>query len=388
MKTFGSVLEANKGIGPGFDFARLFLAFAVLAWHSLLVLPGGYTSAIFDSPMWLANYAILPMFFGLSGFLVAGSAERLSLKNFALNRGLRIFPALIVEILLSAFVLGVIFTTLPLKEYFTNWLFYKYFLNIVGKINYLLPGVFEANPYPGIVNGSLWTVPFEILCYLVLGALMYTKLFKNAWVVLAVAIVSVFIGITIDQLHELIPNSVVMQSVWRVYNGSRKGALLLPCFLLGVLAFRCRNRIPFNWPTLLLSAAAMLALAFLGSEKMSPIILAFCAPIMVYIVCYVGLLKIPKIPYYHTGDYSYGIYLYAFPIQQALVLLFPGLTSLVLHLLFSIVLVTIFASFSWHVIEKPILGLRKKFSFTAKLHGVGVDKDESKLKPASKSVRA
>ncbi|MBZ9794740.1 hypothetical protein LB556_03560 [Mesorhizobium sp. ES1-4] len=89
-------------------------------------------------------------------------------------------------------------------------------------------------------------------------------------------------------------------------------------------------------------------------------------PVVAYATVYIGLSPIPRIPIYDRGDYSYGIYLYGYPFQQALVSLFPRLTSPWLHFGISLVLVTGVAMLSWHFIEKPTLGLRKKYSFTAR----------------------
>jgi peptidoglycan/LPS O-acetylase OafA/YrhL len=89
-------------------------------------------------------------------------------------------------------------------------------------------------------------------------------------------------------------------------------------------------------------------------------------PVVIYIMVYVGMLRIPPLPVYHRGDYSYGVYLYGYPVKQVIVTLFPAITSPLLHSAISLPLVTLVAKFSWHCIEKPILRLRKKFSFTAR----------------------
>jgi peptidoglycan/LPS O-acetylase OafA/YrhL len=82
--------------------------------------------------MWFVGYSILPMFFALSGFLVSASALRLPLREYILNRAFRIMPALGVDVALSALVLGPLFTTLALVEYFTSSGFFVYFFNIIG----------------------------------------------------------------------------------------------------------------------------------------------------------------------------------------------------------------------------------------------------------------
>src|SRR5260370_16315295 len=101
MKTIGSVLEGNRGIGKGFDFLRIFLATLIVLNHSFLIIEGDYHS--FDTyKLWPIFSNIVPMFFALSGFLITGSAQRLKLKDFLINRGIRIVPALTLDILVSS----------------------------------------------------------------------------------------------------------------------------------------------------------------------------------------------------------------------------------------------------------------------------------------------
>jgi len=113
------------------------------------------------------------MFFALSGFLVAGSLERSKTTlTFIGLRLIRIYPALAVEVALSAFLIGMAVTAFPLVTYFQDPLFLKYLLNVIGDIHYNLPGVFENNPVPKIVNAQLWTVPVELMCYVALTVLV------------------------------------------------------------------------------------------------------------------------------------------------------------------------------------------------------------------------
>jgi peptidoglycan/LPS O-acetylase OafA/YrhL len=80
-------------------------------------------------------------------------------------RAIRIFPALFVEVILSALILGPLVTTLPPQLYFSDPLFFNYLLNAIGDVHFLLPGVFADNPWPRVVNGQLWTIPYELYCY-------------------------------------------------------------------------------------------------------------------------------------------------------------------------------------------------------------------------------
>jgi peptidoglycan/LPS O-acetylase OafA/YrhL len=164
MRTIRSVLEVNRGIGKGFDFLRIFLATLIVLNHSFLIVDGDYNT-IAAYKLWPIFSSIVPMFFALSGFLITGSAQRLKLKDFLINRGIRIIPALAVDILVATLLVGTLLTTEPLPDYFADRRFSHYFLNICGFINYELPEVFASNPDKATVNGSLWTIPFEIGCY-------------------------------------------------------------------------------------------------------------------------------------------------------------------------------------------------------------------------------
>ena len=107
------------------------------------------------------------VFFFYGGFLICKSLDRLQDgKKFFIARIKRIFPPLIVVVMLSAFVMGHMLTTLPLKQYFTEVGTYKYLLNGILIPVHTLPGVFENNVYGAAVNGSLWTLPIEFASYI------------------------------------------------------------------------------------------------------------------------------------------------------------------------------------------------------------------------------
>ncbi|ANN60778.1 acyltransferase [Mesorhizobium loti] len=366
MRTMGEVLDRNKGIGPGFDFLRIALAMSVLFAHSFLIAEGEkfqYSTP----PLALMHASIIPMFFTLSGFLITGSALRLRLKDFILNRGMRIVPALVMDIFFAAIVIGPIFTTLSLREYFSTYEFLSYFANIVGLIHYVLPGVFESNPFPNTVNGSLWTVPFEIGCYAIMALIILTHLLKRPRILLCAALVFAVL-VFISLAYEWVP----FGGEGRIFTATNHflksdGRTLYVYFLAGILLYLFRNKIPFH-PAIFGTAILLFFLAafdvFAALPQMPVKLLLI--PIVAYVTVYVGLSPIPRIPIYGRGDYSYGIYLYGYPFQQALVTLFPKLTSPWLHFGISMVLVTGVAMLSWHFIEKPTLGLRRKYSFTAR----------------------
>jgi peptidoglycan/LPS O-acetylase OafA/YrhL len=165
-------LDATKGRPTGFDYLRIILALGVIVAHAFPLSYGiQYAYQLERTPLGGFQAWIVPMFFALSGFLVAGSLERNPIGVFVGLRVIRIAPALAVEVTLSALLLGPLLTTVPLAHYFADPKFRSYFLNMLGDIHYLLPGVFHSNPYPDIVNGQLWTVPVELRCYITLTIL-------------------------------------------------------------------------------------------------------------------------------------------------------------------------------------------------------------------------
>jgi peptidoglycan/LPS O-acetylase OafA/YrhL len=139
-------------------------------------------------------------------------------------------------------------------------------------------------------------------------------------------------------------------------------SLLYIYFVTGSLAYVLRHRIPMN-STCAAVAALTITAVYLFPDTLGDDI---ALPALVYLTVAIGASDIPAIPLYSGGDYSYGIYLYGFPLQQSLVQIFPGRFTPMTHFMASIILVTAFAMASWHLFEKPILRVRRKFSFTAR----------------------
>jgi peptidoglycan/LPS O-acetylase OafA/YrhL len=270
-----------------------------------------------------------------------------------INRGMRIFPALFIEIAMSAIIIGAIFTNLPTLEYYSNGKTWRYFTNVFGLINYHLPGVFAKNP-KDTVNWSLWTVPYELGCYAIMGALMVLKLLRHPIAILGICVA--FLGLAFFNLPVI----------------SGLGSRLYVSFLLGIAAYLYRDRIPYS-PRLFAGCVAFCAALSLlrpAPWMTIPLLNLIVGPMAVYITIFIGHTRIPRLPIYGRGDYSYGVYLYGNPIQQSVRAALPWTNNAWLNLLFSVPLITLFAMFSWHCLEKQALKLRKRFSFVARVRGV------------------
>jgi peptidoglycan/LPS O-acetylase OafA/YrhL len=343
--TAGQIMDRHRGAGPGFDTLRIALSLTILVYHAKQIVlgrhPDNYPVAFI--PLILA---LVPIFFCLSGFLVTGSALRTqSVRQFLANRSLRIFPALTVEVILSALVLGPLITAVSLEDYFFNKRFLSYFGNIIGRVRMHLPGVFLDNPIPSIVNQSLWTLQPEFYCYLLMTALMLSKI--------------VYRRTLLTVLYAILTISLSFQS-WRTGFGNPSdvfpGYVIVYYFLAGVVAFHWNRHIPINFPLFLVSAVSAYILIT------APVMMFLASVPIAYCTIYLGMLHIPLIYPFNKGDYSYGIYLFNFPIQQTIVHFFPSTSNWWLLLLVSIPLTTLFAALSWRWVEKPTLKLKHHFS--------------------------
>jgi peptidoglycan/LPS O-acetylase OafA/YrhL len=332
----------------GFDYLRLILATGVIFFHSM-DLTAGYNVAHHDFGGILVplDDAILPLFFALSGFLVAGSLERsATIISFLGLRVIRLMPALLLETCLSALAIGLYFTTLSASTYLAQPEFFAYFLNIFGDIHYILPGVFTHNPNQ-YVNGQLWTIPWELQCYLAIAIISILRLTRSktlfitllATATAAIWAAHVFLGP--DRLdHKMSGLSI-------------PGIVLVESFLYGIALYLFREQIPWNRRLFQLCLILMLglstaAIGFWGIYAM--------APAAAYVAAYTGLLSPRRTAIVATGDYSYGVYLYGFPVEQALIALkrqpWPITFIETLAITFAL------AILSWHLIEKHAARLR------------------------------
>ncbi len=301
-----------------FDWLRL-LAAGMVIFHHLYPLSGRAPPAFFA-----ADYGALGVgvFFVISGYLVSGSLQRsASIGDYLKKRLLRIEPGLIVSLLVTALVFGAFATTLPLRAYFASpqvWL-YVARNTLLYPVDYALPGVFATNPFPAVVNGSLWTLRLEFSCYLALAGLAAVRLLRPG-VVGGLLIVAAAALIALKLIWPPEAGWLRLADV-AVLNGY--------LFLGGVWLHLREGRSP--WWAL---AAALLLLA-------TPL-WALGLPLVVLTL---ARTPAPRAP----ADLSYGLYIYAFPIQQMLA------AHGALSLWASLALTLPFAAASWFLVEKPAL---------------------------------
>lgn len=341
MTTIADRILTTGGRSTGFDYMRLSLAFGIVLWHTFPLSYGAQFSDNFQASLWRPAIAFLvPMFFALSGFLVAGSLERSpTMITFLGLRVIRILPALFVEVTLSALILGPLLTVIPLSDYFSSAVFAHYFLNIVGNIHYALPGLFLHNPVPNVVNGQLWTVPWELKCYITLTVLALIGIAKTKRPLLIITIATCIASWAYSLFHP----ADLTQGV--------PGVALIPCFLGGVIFYNMKSTIPWSGKIALACAVISIVLLLVGGDY-------FVGFPLAYLTVYLGLLNPRKLSVLKGADYSYGVYLYGYAIQQAIANMGAFTHHWYVNLALAIPLVSIFAGLSWTFVEKPALRLR------------------------------
>jgi peptidoglycan/LPS O-acetylase OafA/YrhL len=306
-----------------FDWLRL-LAAGMVIYHHLYPLSGRAPAAFFA-----ADYGALGVgiFFVISGYLVSGSLARsATLGDYLKKRLLRIEPGLIVSLLVTALVLGATVTTLPMGAYFASPQVWLYVAKnaLLYPTDYALPGVFTANPFPAVVNGSLWTLRLEFSCYLALAVLAAMNLLRPN-------IVAVLAGLAAAGL-------VALHLVWPAQAGWLRladVAVLNGYLFLGGVWLNLSGKPPPWWA---LAAGVLLLMTPLWALGLPAVVLGL------------GRIEAPRLP----ADLSYGLYIYAFPVQQILA------AHGALSLWASVALTLPFAAASWFLVEKPALRFKPR----------------------------
>ncbi|HZS85269.1 MAG TPA: acyltransferase [Stellaceae bacterium] len=330
---------------PNFDFLRLAAAVSVIFSHSYLIAEGTQARepfVILTGNQTIIGLAGVFIFFIVSGFLVTRSFEtRPSPGRYLAARSLRIFPGLIICILICTFLLGPAMTTLPLRDYFAapkTWHFLAD--NLLLKSNdEALPGVlFSMTPAGTVVNGTLWTLPIEFQCYLMVLALGLARLLNGRIAML------LFLGGLLTSTLDLLGGF----------------GWLLPVFAAGMVLHYVTGRHRLSGA---LALAAFLGLA--ATVRFGGFLQAF--PVLGgYLTIYLGThprLRLPDAARF--GDLSYGLYIYGWPAEQCVAYaLGPAATWWSVFTL-GLALSFVLAFLSWHGVEK--LALRwKPAGMTAK----------------------
>jgi peptidoglycan/LPS O-acetylase OafA/YrhL len=342
---FGAVFEPARP--NNLDLVRFIAASLVLVDHSYALTGRPGHAGPFHYETW-GGFAVA-IFFVISGFLVAASWQREpGIAAFARKRALRIVPAFAIVVAVCALLLGPVLTTIAPGAYFRSAETWGYFRSVSFlKIYYTLPGVFASNPYPNAVNGSIWTLPIEVAMYVLLATLGALRSLNRATVtVLVLALAVAWFGWGV-QLWGAPPLWLdVLPAAYTVH--------LALWFFIGAAYWLWRDRIYYRVD----AAIALGVLCWLTDSTVVGSILFHAA--LPYMLLTFATMDVRWMARFGArGDFSYGMYLYAFPVQQTFVSLGGASWPLppFMAACFAVTLGCAFAS--WHVVESPALRRKK-----------------------------
>jgi peptidoglycan/LPS O-acetylase OafA/YrhL len=358
--------RAYTGRANSFGLLRLLCAFAVVLAHTAVLGYGQALSKVIDVPgMAVAG------FFGISGFLITRSARRSSLPRYLWHRALRIWPALWVCLTFTALVVA------PWAWYRSHGSFEGLWRSPTGAVNYVLHNfwgghrqagigdVFRDSPYGhlakrSVMNGSLWTLAYELFCYLIIAALAALAVLRRARWLCLIGAVAVFAVLCYNYAHSLSPSSPgvwttgtfgplpglgTLMKVWFLRYGFM--------FLLGAVADLYSDRLPIN-DLLGTGALAITALSALSGQFFGPGLVAY-----EYLLLWLAV-RLPATLHWvgQRNDYSYGIYIYSFLAQQSLAVVGLPSRGFITYLGGAALSSFGLAYLSWHLVEKQALKLK------------------------------
>lgn len=331
-----------------FAIVRLVAALSVLVSHSYLLRSGLSESEPLRASTGysLGSYGV-QVFFVLSGILVTQSLVRsTSLLDFAIARALRILPGVVVCVLAVALMLGPILSPLAMADYFGSDALYSYLLKTLllttGSAG--LPQLFLDNPFPGMVNQSLWTLKYEVFCYTLVGFVGGIFLRYGARSTRTATVLGIWTSVMIVFPPSIGEGNTAFQNVH----------YFLLFFGMGALAYVARSHLPVSAGGVV--ALFLLFVLALGSRWVSVTAALFLGYGAIYVASInLGLLRHLANRY----DLSYGTYVYGFPVTQTLLALEPTLGVGSLIALTTVIVLPI-SLLSWIFVERPALAQRER----------------------------
>ncbi|WP_051813949.1 acyltransferase, partial [Kitasatospora sp. MBT63] len=305
-------------------------------------------------------------FFVLSGLLITRSAQRLSVGRFMWHRLVRIMPAFWLCLAATAFVVAPILAhheRMSLTHLFDHprgpWHYIQANWSL-GINEWGISDLLGHNIHPGALDGSLWSLGIEMLCYLTVAGLAAVGVLRRArWVVLVLlgaAYLHLFL-LALDYPHLKAPFYAPYQTGWVLpflgYMSAENVIPLMFIFGLGAAAQLYRDRIPLNAPLALCALVAMAVTMRYGAFVLVGV------PAFAYLVIWFAL-NTPR-PLTRIGaraDFSYGIYIYGYLAQQCLVAFHWNRWGITTFNAVTVALTVCAAVVSWYLVEKPALRMK------------------------------
>lgn len=354
--------KEDRRFDNNYDFLRFVAALMVVFFHSYALLRIGKSEPLYIFTGFM-DFGVLGVviFFVISGYLITQSwRNNPSLLKFYWNRILRIVPGLVCLALFTVFIIGPLVSNKSIVDYFSNGITWSYFriITVLGILPQtpLLPGVFINNPYPNAVNGSLWTLPAEFVMYMLISAFGVLGLLyrKKLMLVITIGISVIYLFCNINELADFqyITQFGLYQKMFALINLNGHIFIYPIFFLIGSLYNLYGKSIKYD-----VKLIGIMALIWILSFKTAMFYPAsmVCLP---YIILGIANLRIPHLNQITKyGDFSYGLYIYAFVIQQTIIYFIKDISMPALFVT-SLLASLAFAVLSWKYVEAKALKLK------------------------------
>ncbi|MGG7509612.1 acyltransferase family protein [Plantibacter sp. YIM 135249] len=340
---------------------RLVLASAVIFSHAFPL--GGWgedpSLTLMRGQETVGGFAVVG-FFAVSGYLIAKSGVRADLLQFLWRRVLRIFPAFWTVLLAGALIVGPIIwliTTggirgyaLPLSGGPVGYMFWN------GDLTMRQWGIHDifatTTPYgriagASVLNGSLWTLAYEWFCYLLIAVLLVLGALRHARFVVPV-LTAALVAIEVLSLNR--PDLIAS---YLPFFADRFHITLTLAFLYGSCLAMYAKQIPLsNWLGVPAGVIAFTTL-FTGSW----VLVGY--PAFAYFVFWLAVRLPARVQWIGAkNDYSYGMYVYGFLVQQVTAFFGWYRLGYLPWVLVTIVITAGCAWLSWHGVEKRAMALK------------------------------
>lgn len=330
-----------------FDFLRLVLAVVVLLSHSFfLSLPNDFWNRVSFIGSW-GGFAVNHFFF-LSGFLIAASwMSSRSTADYIFKRVRRIYPAFLIMAVICAFVIAPLASQGKLSLRNATWTI-ESIIRTLTLHGFYSNQAFVGTRSEGTINGSVWTVRYEFLCYFLVLAFGLLGILKRPRILLTVGCLFVLWWIF---PHLGAPTSAIGRLGIRAFGKDDRFGRFATCFTVGMVFFVFRERIPRSFAVAVGLSLLLVAQIFLLPS--SPYVVGFL--LSAYPILYLAYASwLPCQGFGKLGDFSYGVYIWGWPVQAILIMRFPALTTGALFVSSGFISVLLGAA-SWHLVEKHFL---------------------------------
>ena len=368
VSRFATIGQGLKGHQNSLNFLRLILAVTVISSHAIKL--GGFGSEDFLHGTSMGTVAVYG-FFGISGYLIARSALTTSSVRYLWKRSLRIFPGAWACLLMISFFFGLIGWLSTGNSSNSLWHYLHSVDNPISFIYRNLPvptpwsiqesisGTPKGVPDPLVWNGQMWTLFYELSCYVLLGFLAIVGILRNRLFTLLFA--ALFWAM--DAAITLVP-TLNHQFNFFTFSAGMNFFKFGSVFMFGTVLYLYRDIIPDSgWLAGGFTVLFFLSLWLPGSHPVtSAEVCDLFVPLIAYPMLWLGI----HLPFKEIGrhnDYSYGLYIYAVPVAQLLAIWNVQRVGYFGYLAITLVVTAPFAVGSWWLIERPALALKSARMF-------------------------